>query len=377
MPDQVYFNGDFWQCRTVTQAGESPATHPAKWSRLRLLKKWRWVLAQLTYAELLRLDGQTDKATLERGKAKTEEREGLDDLIRGEAIAEEHTRTGSRRGGPAAVRSGRAGYVPASVILDDVHRLIGWDAEQMDDRETADARMALSQAVQHVWEAWWWHELMQCAPVQFAQTVGVFQDFTAGNTIYSPTEDKYFSCLALVGTPPMPGGETAYRWEEYVPGKATLALWDDATAYEVFDQFQYGGVNYQCIATGATAGMVPDEETDYFAALTNWQPALPWTSPGGILQEPFGAVRGVSKWDPRCAPNPEFYELQVIQNYTRVVALDVTHPWVWARRVTPILTGDAWDAEVEYDAVENGTLVFGTTDDSFLVVQGGYLVLNP
>ncbi len=52
--------------------------------------------------------------------------------------------------------------VKASTILDDAYRLIGWDAGQIDSRDKADARCALSKAIQEVWDRWWWNELMIC-----------------------------------------------------------------------------------------------------------------------------------------------------------------------------------------------------------------------
>jgi hypothetical protein len=85
MPDQCYFNGNFYQCAQATSAGESPASAPAKWCMVAIPDRWRWVLARLTYANLLELDGQKDKANAERANAIGDERRGLDWMIRTEA----------------------------------------------------------------------------------------------------------------------------------------------------------------------------------------------------------------------------------------------------------------------------------------------------
>ena len=92
MADQCYHNGDFYQCITATAAGESPTTTPASWARVRIPRKFRWVLAQLTYAHLLELDGQLDKALVVRERALAAQRIGLDALIRAE-YGEEANRT--------------------------------------------------------------------------------------------------------------------------------------------------------------------------------------------------------------------------------------------------------------------------------------------
>jgi hypothetical protein len=88
--NQCYFDGDFWQCVVATSAGESPATHPGKWRRIQIPKEWRWVLGQLTYAHLLEMDGQMDKANAVRARAQDAPRRGLNDLIRREANRERH-----------------------------------------------------------------------------------------------------------------------------------------------------------------------------------------------------------------------------------------------------------------------------------------------
>lgn len=85
MAAQCYFNGNFYQCVTDAAAGESPATAPDKWSLVQLPARWRWVLAKLTYANLLELDGQKDKANDERDHAIGDDRRGLDRMIRNEA----------------------------------------------------------------------------------------------------------------------------------------------------------------------------------------------------------------------------------------------------------------------------------------------------
>lgn len=88
--NQCYHNGEFWQCVTGTSAGESPTTAPAKWRRIQIPKEWRWVLARLTYAHLLEMDGQKDKAQAERAQATGAERIGLEFLMRREAQRQFH-----------------------------------------------------------------------------------------------------------------------------------------------------------------------------------------------------------------------------------------------------------------------------------------------
>ncbi len=93
--------------------------------------------------------------------------------------------------------------VAASVILDDAYRLIGWDADQLDTREKGDARMALSLALQELWEEWWWDELMVCVKRQCARTYSSATTYAAGDFVYFPATDKYYQCLqAATGEDP-------------------------------------------------------------------------------------------------------------------------------------------------------------------------------
>ena len=88
MANQCYFNGNFYQAAAATTAGQSPTTNPASWSMIQIPEQWRWVLARMTYANLLETDGQTDKAAAVRLDARTNEYRGLDRLIREAANAE-------------------------------------------------------------------------------------------------------------------------------------------------------------------------------------------------------------------------------------------------------------------------------------------------
>jgi len=101
--------------------------------------------------------------------------------------------------------------------------------------------------------------------------------------------------------------------------------------------------------------------TSYFLPMQNWTPVLPApaaASRSGTAIGPFGPVRGVSIYDPRSKANPNFYELSVTGDATRILALTVLHPWVWSRRVTPILTGDDFDATAIYAATPPEELVY-------------------
>lgn len=198
MDNQCYFNGEFWQCVTTTVAGESPTSAPAKWRKIRIPKEWRRVLAKLTFANLLELDGQTDKAKIHRDTGEAL----LDDLVR-EAARQEN----DRHSGSVRLPQGQA--IAASVILDDAYGLMRWALDDLEDSEKADGRRSLSMAVQQFWEAWWWESLMvfeekALRPTfDFVSLTKVYAPVTSslepgGNDpeVYFPPNKKYYQVLA-------------------------------------------------------------------------------------------------------------------------------------------------------------------------------------
>lgn len=111
----------------------------------------------------------------------------------------------------------------ASTILDDAYRLIGWDPDQLDDRHQADARSALSQALQEVWEAWWWSELMRCEQTELEETYDAATVYAAGAFVYFPATRQYYEKTkpSRAGTAPATVVAGAYEtqveyWQEVV-----------------------------------------------------------------------------------------------------------------------------------------------------------------
>lgn len=69
MATQAYFvqdgSGDFWQCAAGTSAGQSPATHPAKWVKMAIPETFASYLVHRAAAVLMTGEGQSDKAVVE------------------------------------------------------------------------------------------------------------------------------------------------------------------------------------------------------------------------------------------------------------------------------------------------------------------------
>lgn len=96
MPDQIYHDGDFWQCKSTTSAGESPTTTPAKWAKQAIPAIFRQYIVRAAVARILPGEGKTDLA---RAVAKEAED------IRLELVARHSSTSGNDVAGLSNVRS--------------------------------------------------------------------------------------------------------------------------------------------------------------------------------------------------------------------------------------------------------------------------------
>lgn len=63
--DRRYFDGNFYLCLDAASAGETPATHPAKWELQVIPVEFQRYLEQGAYADWLPSDGQNDRRQVE------------------------------------------------------------------------------------------------------------------------------------------------------------------------------------------------------------------------------------------------------------------------------------------------------------------------
>ena len=66
-----YFSGDFWRCSVATEAGQTPATHPAKWQVQAVPSRCAVYAVRAVAAALLRRAAQYERGGAEEAAAKT------------------------------------------------------------------------------------------------------------------------------------------------------------------------------------------------------------------------------------------------------------------------------------------------------------------
>lgn len=264
--------------------------------------------------------------------------------------------------------------VAASVILEDAQRMMGWNPAELDTAETAMSRNALSMALQELWEVWWWETLMVSTQTQFAKTMSntlpTGGAWTPGLMVYWPQTDKYYLNLFTVDgigqhtpNPTDASGTTQFQWwmEAYQKDCAPTA-WDAAAAYSAGAQVTYQTVYFSALED-QVAGSAPDL-TDSTGANTGWAafqtfvPTTPYVDYLGAQEGIYGKIRYVADRDPYRTPNARQFRFTESADGYEVWNLCVSRPWVFYRRVTPIVTADPFDPAQVYDATPVSELVF-------------------
>ncbi len=331
--------------------------------------------------------------------------------------------------------------VKASVILEDAYRLMRWDLDQLEDTEKADAFTALSQALQEVWEAWWWENLMTVEAVQLRDTYASGTTYAAGDEVYFPATQQYYQALrSTLGNAPATATDgdytTDYRFwadAELLPADgdyeadttsglepgSRVRLPDDGYDYQLLTYLGadlipggavYNGSNsyFVTLDAGETYQFVPGANDNYIVRPAGSPEAMTtgravFIEGGGTLQivtsgsagipltcalnvttsvttypeapestawarvsvfaptlETSREVRMVSRLDPRSTNNPGAYDFTETTDGVRLTEIPERTPYVWARRVTPVIADDCtdFDAAATYSATAATELVF-------------------
>lgn len=337
--------------------------------------------------------------------------------------------------------------VAASVILEDAHRLMGEDVTQLDEpRREQEARTGLSLALQEMWDAWWWQELMTLTPQNLRATYASGTTYAAGDEVYYPATGKYYQCLqATTGHAP----EEVEYWLEaalsYTAEDFTARVYEygelardpasglvyariaksltivgagspflqDSPAFTKFppgvyytavippsgsivatgDSWQTGDPAYDFFAfylrynadaglwilgrgptwaiSGASPTLVGTYSSEHNTASNNpagtvsWMvadapPSANWRAVSNFVPDldTGRKVRMISRLKPTQTNNPGEYDFIETVEGVELMEIPTSTPWVWARRVTPVLTGDDFSSATLYTATPAADLVF-------------------
>ena len=247
--------------------------------------------------------------------------------------------------------------IDASVILDDAYRLMNWDPAQLDSRNKADARAALSQALQEVWEAYWWEDLMQCKSIAPAMKISGL-DTADVYSLYQYLLDAegILEVTDQINAKPAYGAlnATAIQWQQTIGSGLHWEITTyDATRTNPLQVCYYSDEDVDTPDLVKTwTAYYADGATDV-PEIANVP--LPVVSP---IITGSANVRSISRLNPQSGSNAGKYATIDDTDGVIIVGLDTGRPWVWARRPTPVLTGDPFADTATYEATDETELVF-------------------
>lgn len=268
--------------------------------------------------------------------------------------------------------------IPASTILEDAYRMMGWDPALLEDVEIAQARQAFSKALQSVWESWWWEKLMQEREIALAPEFRTTDTpdpglWPEGYLCFEPISNWYYVCIKPGGTaqPPIDPANPytnlstgGLGWNVLLTDWAVwcephaLPEWISTGTFQLGSQTQRKGKRYQSIVDNNT-GNDPENNESFWLLVPDLELTLPFIDPTSdpdtdALRGPYGLPRSFSQLDPRRTPAPVEYNWEPTPDGHRVIGMPQGKGRVWAsvRRPTPVITADPFDAAATYTAIQ-------------------------
>jgi hypothetical protein len=137
-------------------------------------------------------------------------------------------------------------------------------------------RTFISMSLRSAWECFNWPEQTVYQQEFFAANYSAVQNYSAGNVVYYPTEQKYYQYVGviLMGNPPTlngPGGTlNSQFWALAQPSYGSTATWDTTTTYNVGDIVLYPeDQEYYQLCVAAAPGTVPTN-TNFWGQLNKF-----------------------------------------------------------------------------------------------------------
>lgn len=240
---------------------------------------------------------------------------------------------------------------------------LGWDPNNLDAFEFAQAKRAISAAIEEVYQYAFWPDLTRTEQRTFHPNYDDAEAVDAGEIRYFPPTDAYYTALRDT-TGNEPATKTGDVWETNLAywsrAQRTLSAdeWDSSEAYDagtvVYDPVTYAF--YQCHAA-AGAGDDPTD-TAFWGVIDELDPVIPWTRIGF---NPIGRVEGVYRQDPRIYRGAERIPWDETNVGIQVREGCENNPWVRYELRPPRFTGTTWDPDAAYTPVSEEDAV--TTEE--------------
>ncbi len=232
---------------------------------------------------------------------------------------------------------------------------LGWDPDNLDAFEFAQAKRAISAAIEQVYQYTFWPDLTRTEQRTFQPDYDDTETVAASEIRYFPPTDSYYIALReTTGNEPATktGGdlETNLAYWSLALRTLSAADWDSDSEYAVGDVV-YDPVTYAYYqAHTATAAADLPEDADFWGAVAPLDPVIPWTRIG---LNPMGRIEGVYASDPRIHRGAERLPWDETHRGVQIRQGDENNPWVRYQLRPPRFTGTTWDNDTAYTAVSD------------------------
>lgn len=239
--------------------------------------------------------------------------------------------------------------IPYREILERVCDHMGWDPDNLDARQFASVRRAVTASLADIWNRYWWADLVRCEERTFRPPYSSLTTYAAGTFVWLAGPRAYYQALQTT-TGNVPATLTdgvwvlnAQYWAVATPAPAAAAY--SATAsYAVGDLVTWDQDNrvYQCIQAGT--GTLPSSA--YWGRVEPFDAYVDLLEPGFVT---LGRVRALYDCNPRINAGASRVEWA---NSHRGVEVYTTLPTVWVEGLMRPhrFTGDAWSSAAAYTA---------------------------
>lgn len=245
-------------------------------------------------------------------------------------------------------------------VMERVCDHLGWDPDNLDQRQFSSIRRAVSGALGDIWNRFWWADLVRCEERAFRPPYSSTSAYSAGDFVWLAGPRAYYQALqSTTGNAPASlSGSTwvlnSQYWAE--AGNASAASDYSSTAtYAVGDLVTYLEDNrvYQCISAGT--GNAPGG--------SSWGRIEPFDAYVDLLESgfiPLGRVRAVYDSNPRINAGASRLVWAMSQRGVEVYT-ELQTVWVEGLLRPHKFTGAAYDSTAAYTATAADDLTGDTT----------------
>jgi len=233
-------------------------------------------------------------------------------------------------------------------VLQRACELTGRVFSSLTTEESNFFRTFISMSLRSAWECFDWPEQTVYQQEYFAANYSAVQNYSAGNVVYYPTEQKYYQYVGAINSnnPPTlngPGGTlNSQFWALAQSSYNSTASWDTTTTFNVGDIVLYPvDQEYYQLCVAAAPGTVPTNAT-YWGQLNKFLRNISQTlNPSGTPRAvEIGETFSVWPVDPRIT----WRQQEVTYTFTDngiLVGDDLPYVWLEFRKSPPLLSSAA------------------------------------